>query len=65
MKLVEVLDDNRAVAKQAAGELTIDVSLIENPQPGDYVIVHAGYALETVESEDAQERITLLRGIEE
>lgn len=62
MRIVEVLDPPRAVAERGCERLDIDVSLLERVEPGDYVIVHAGYALETVESEDAEERIALLDG---
>ncbi len=35
--------------------------LSEDLHPGDYVIVHAGFALRKVEPKDAEETISLLR----
>jgi hydrogenase expression/formation protein HypC len=35
--------------------------LIENPKIGDYVIVHAGFAINKLNEEDAQESLKLLR----
>ena len=39
----------------------IDVSLVPDVSEGDYVLVHAGFAIETVEPEDALE-IDLILG---
>jgi hydrogenase expression/formation protein HypC len=35
--------------------------LIENPMIGDYVIVHAGFAINKLNEEDAKESLKLLR----
>ena len=39
----------------------IDISLVPDVSEGDYVLVHAGFAIEEVESEDALE-IDLILG---
>ena len=36
-----------------------DISLIENPAIGDYVIVHAGFAIEKIDKTEAEKRIRL------
>ncbi len=64
MRIVRLSGGSRAIALQNESEIEVDVSLLDEPQPGQYVIVHAGYALETVESDDAEERIELLGGSE-
>ncbi len=35
--------------------------LSEQPNPGDYVIVHAGFALNVVDPDEARESIRLIR----
>ena len=35
--------------------------LVENPKVGDYVIVHAGFAINKINEEDALESLKLLR----
>jgi hydrogenase expression/formation protein HypC len=35
--------------------------LVENPKIGDYVIVHAGFAINKINEEDALESLKLLR----
>ena len=36
-----------------------DVSLVEEPKVGDYVLVHAGFAIEKMSQEDAAESLRL------
>jgi hydrogenase assembly chaperone HypC/HupF len=50
---------------QGAGELQIDVSLLESPKAGDHVIVHAGYAIEILSLQEAEERLDLFRKMAE
>lgn len=42
---------------------TADVTLIENPAVGDYVIVHAGFAIVRYDEAEALETLRLLREI--
>jgi hydrogenase expression/formation protein HypC len=44
---------------------TINVSLIENPCPGDYLLIHAGFAIEKLDEDEAQERLKLFAQIAE
>lgn len=51
---VEALCDFDGVKK------TVDVTLIEAPKVGDWVIVHVGFALEKIDEEKARETLALL-----
>ena len=44
-------------------KVKVDFSLLEDLQPGDWVIVHAGFAITRLDEEEAQETLTLLREI--
>ncbi len=59
VKIIRMLSNDKAVVSQGGGELTIDVSLLDDPHPGDHVIVHAGYAIETLTLPEAEERLKL------
>lgn len=37
------------------------MSLLESPQVGDWVVVHAGFALEKLDEEAARETLALVR----
>ena len=41
-----------------------DISLVEGLTRGDYVLVHAGFAIQKYDREDAEETLRLLREIE-
>lgn len=57
------LEGNRATVDLAGNRLGVDVSLIETPAIGDWVVVHAGFALEKVDEDAARETLALVRGL--
>ncbi len=65
LKILRLLDSGKAVVAQGTGELVVDVSLVENPKPGDHVIVHAGFAIEILSLQEADERLKLFRQMAE
>jgi hydrogenase expression/formation protein HypC len=65
MKIERIVDARRAVVSEGTVQVEIDVSLLKDPKPGDHVIVHAGYAIETLTLADAQERLELFRKLAE
>ena len=54
LKLVEI-NGNDAVGESMGMRRRLRVDFIENPQPGDYVIVHAGFAIERLPEQQALE----------
>ena len=49
------LDGKNAVGESMGMRRTIRVDFIENPKIGDYVIVHAGFAIERLPEKQALE----------
>jgi len=65
LEIVELRSGQKAVVRLGAdapaeGSLEIDVSLLESPRVGDFVLVHAGYAIGTVDRLEAEETLRLL-----
>jgi len=60
MKLTEIRGDVGLV-EEAGVSREIGLTLLEGPRVGDYVIVHAGYAIQLLNPEEAQETLNLLR----
>ena len=54
LKLVEI-NGNTATGEAMGMRREIRVDFIEDPQPGDYVIVHAGFAIERLPEQQAVE----------
>jgi hydrogenase expression/formation protein HypC len=65
MRIERILDGKKAIVSQGKMSVQVDVSLLENPQPGDHVIVHAGFAIETLSLAEAAERLELFRKMAE
>ena len=65
MMLEKVIDGRRALVTRGNVTVEVDVSLLADPKPGDHVIIHAGYAIETLTLEDAEERLQLFRTLAE
>jgi len=41
------------------------MQMIENPEVGDYILLHAGFAIQKISEEDAVETLKVLREIDE
>lgn len=59
MQIMRIDEGARGEAALEGAGHTVDLSLIENPQIGDYVIVHAGFAIERLNRNEAEERLEL------
>ena len=54
-----------AVIELGGTQREASLMLLENPSVGDWVILHAGFAIEKLSEEDAQQTFALLRDIME
>ncbi len=59
MKVVEIVADS-AVGEVGGIRRKINLVLVDGVEVGDYVIVHAGFAIEKLDEEDALETLRLL-----
>lgn len=69
-RIIEIEDNVYSTDRMATVELAAircQVSLVLTPeaQMGDYVIVHAGFALSVLDEEEAQETLEIFRAMEE
>ena len=56
---IVALEGNAATVDVMGNRREADVSLVEEPQLGDYVLVHACFAIEKMTAEDAAESLKL------
>lgn len=52
---VEKVQDGMAVIDASGARRTVSAELIEDLEPGDYVMVHAGVAIAKITATDAEE----------
>lgn len=60
---VKSLKDKAAVVEQSGTALQIRTDLLEELSVGDYVLVHAGFAIQRVDQDEAQETLKLLEAL--
>ncbi len=60
MKLCEVRGEV-GVVEEAGVRREVGLALLEAPAVGQFVIVHAGYAIELLDPEEAEQTLALLR----
>jgi len=58
-RLLEV-DGVRGRAEVGGATLDVRLDLLECPRVGEYVLVHAGFALETIDEAEAEKTLALL-----
>jgi len=59
MKLAEV-DGNEGVAESGGVRMQVRLDLVEEAHPGRYVLVHAGFAIQVLDEEEARETLELI-----
>jgi hydrogenase expression/formation protein HypC len=59
-KVVEI-NDNMGIIDVAGVRREASLLLLENPRVGDWVIVHAGFAIQKIDEATAQESLRYLR----
>ncbi len=60
-KVIEVDESNQGKIDYLGTKVKVNFALLENVEVGDWVIVHAGYAISKLDEEEAQETLSLLR----
>jgi hydrogenase expression/formation protein HypC len=62
-RIVEINGMN-AIADAGGIRRSVDIRLVENAVVGDYVIVHAGFAIQKLDQEEALKTLQMMREIE-
>ena len=61
-QVIELVDETNSLARvDVAGvRRNVNVSLLDGARPGDWVLIHVGFALAKVDEEEAQATLRLL-----
>ena len=60
MRIVELLPDSHGRVEHDGVERIVNLRLLDRCSLNDYVLVHAGYAIEKISSEAAEENLRIL-----
>ncbi|HEY1274152.1 MAG TPA: HypC/HybG/HupF family hydrogenase formation chaperone [Thermoleophilaceae bacterium] len=64
-QVIEFVDHERKLAKVdiAGVRRNVNLGLLDDAGPGDWVLIHVGFALSKVDEEEAHATLRLLRGM--
>ena len=62
---IESIDGSIAEVSAGGSIFRAGIQMIENPRVGDYVLLHAGFAIQKISEEDALETLRLFNEIDE
>ena len=62
-KVIEVDESKQGKVDYLGTKIKANFALLEEVKPGDWVILHAGYAISKLDEKEAKETLTLLREI--
>ncbi len=62
VKIISI-EGNMAEVSAGGTIFRAGMQMIEDAQPGDYVLLHAGFAIQKISAEEAEETLKLLREI--
>lgn len=63
-KVIEI-NEKKAVVDMSGVKLETCLNLLEDVKINDYVIIHAGFAIEKLSQEEADERLKIFKEIED
>jgi hydrogenase expression/formation protein HypC len=59
-EVIEVLDEDVALMEIGGARKQVNISLVDDVSTGDYLLVHAGFAIEKVDEGEARKTMELL-----
>ena len=63
-RVVELLPASEGIIDLGGVRKDVSLALVEGVVPGDYVIVHVGYALQKLDPDEAARTLALFAGLE-
>ncbi|MCX7943405.1 MAG: HypC/HybG/HupF family hydrogenase formation chaperone [Deltaproteobacteria bacterium] len=62
MRIIEIRD-NKAICEQSGTSIEAYIDMLDDVKVGDFVLIHAGFAIKKISEDDASETIKLLNEI--
>lgn len=57
---IERIEGEFAIAKAGSSKRKINIQMLDRPKPGDYCLVHAGFAINKIDVAAARKTLALL-----
>lgn len=62
---IEKIYENEAICDYLGNKRKVRIDIINNVNEGDYVLIHAGFAIARLEEREGKERLEALKEVEE
>ena len=62
LKVLKIVDEETLAVESGNMELKVSCTLIGKVLPGEYVLVHAGFAIQKMSEQDALETLSIISG---
>ncbi len=59
LKLIEI-DNDMGTIESGGIKRKVNLSIVENPKIGDYVVVHAGFAISIMDQEEGEKTLSMI-----
>jgi len=59
-KIIKI-ENRTAISDMMGNEVRADISVMPDVKVGDYILIHAGFAIQRIDERDAQETLTLFQ----
>lgn len=60
-EIKDIKDDETAVVDYGGVTKEVNLSLVNDPKVGEFVLVHAGFAIEVLDKKSAEESLKIIR----
>lgn len=61
---IEQIEGNKAIVNLTGNKLQVALDLLDEIKVGDYVLVHAGYAIQKIDETEATDTLKLLKELD-
>ena len=61
VKIIEIKNKEMAVAALGGVKKDVSIQVLSDVKKGDYVLLHAGFAIQKIDEKEAEETLQLLR----
>ncbi len=60
-KIVEIIDSDTGIIDAGGVKKKINITLLEKPYKGEYVIIHAGFAIAQIDIKEAEKTLEFIQ----
>lgn len=64
LEVIKIINNEKILAKSAGFEIEVSTDFVKDIKLGDYVMVHAGFAIQKLNAKEAKEILSSIEGVD-